>query len=226
MYGCGLKVGEACQRTWADVDTEHWALTASATNGSRSRTLDIPPDLRPVLAMGKSRCQSSGFIFQGRFAGTHLSTRMAELIVRKAAKSTDTLKTVTCMTLRHSFAVHSLENGVSVRALQEALGHLSIETTLRYQDCTLPPGVTSPLGAIRQHQKAAPTVVEPNSLSLSQSAFEPDQKLFEEPLSIEALELPFKSTSPGHLAQTFQQLFKLHIIGRFLCRRGPSPHPD
>ncbi len=233
MYGCGLKVGEACRLTWTDVDTEHWALTARATNGTRSRALDIPPDLRPVLTMGKSRCESSDFIFQGRFAGTHLSTRMAELIVRKAAESTDSLKTVTCMTLRHSFAVHSLENGVSARALQEALGHLSIDTTLRYQDCILPPGLVSPLDALslsspipkREPRGGAAPLRGPTPKTAAWGR-SPFTRLFQQPLSVDALELPFASPPAGHLAQTFQQLFKLHILGRFLCRRGPSPHPD
>ena len=68
--------------------------------GKRERWLDLPPDLLPVLGVGFSHCPSDDYIFQGRVAGTHLSTRMVELIVRKAAKATDTLKTVTCMTLR------------------------------------------------------------------------------------------------------------------------------
>jgi hypothetical protein len=35
------------------------------------------------------------------------------------------------MTLRHAYTLHSLEAGMNIRLLEEALGHLPVETTLR-----------------------------------------------------------------------------------------------
>ncbi len=52
------------------------------------------------------------------------------------------------MNLRHSFALHALEDGMNPRALQEVLGHRSVETTLVYQRCLLPPDAISPLDLI------------------------------------------------------------------------------
>jgi hypothetical protein len=40
---------------------------------------------------------------------------------------------ITANTLRHSFAVHFLEDGGNIRELQVALDHQTIETTMRYQ---------------------------------------------------------------------------------------------
>ena len=34
--------------------------------------------------------------------------------------------------LRHGYATHSMENGVSPRAIQMAMGHSSLETTMGY----------------------------------------------------------------------------------------------
>jgi site-specific recombinase XerD len=34
--------------------------------------------------------------------------------------------------LRHAYATHSLDRGVNIKALQEAMGHKQIETTLGY----------------------------------------------------------------------------------------------
>jgi len=216
MYGCGLKVGEVCRLTWADVDTEAGTLRVRFAGGTRERILDVPAELLPVLALGRSRCPESDYVFQGRITGTHLSIRMAELILRKAAAATSILKTVTCMTLRHSFAVHCLERGDSPRALQEALGHQSIDTTLLYDRCILPRNVVSPLDALRQRE-AGPSA-DSEERADAQPAAE-TKPLFEQPLAVDGLELPFRSVTGRDIALEFYRLLETCIRGRFLCKR-------
>ena len=64
--------------------------------------------------------------------GRHLSRVMIFYILRDAAARAGIRTPLSPHTLRHSFAVHLLENGADIHAIQEMLGHSSIETTRIY----------------------------------------------------------------------------------------------
>jgi len=219
LYGCGLKVGELCRLTWEDIDPAGGSLRVRHAL-RKERLLAIPPDLLPVLELGKARCPAGDYLFQGRYAGAPLSARTVELIVRHARNATDILKPVTAMTLRHAYAVHCLENGQNIRAVQEALGHRSVKTTMLYNRCILPEDFVSPLARVRQIMRdrepqtaAAPPPPVPEPVGVN---------LFKAPLSLAGLDLPFRDESATGIAASFYRLFKTHILGRFLCLRRPS----
>jgi len=69
-------------------------------------------------------------------AATHLSVSAVQNTFRLARASTGLPVAATVHTLRHCYATHLLEEGVSLRLISLYLGHASLETTLIYTHLT------------------------------------------------------------------------------------------
>ena len=92
----------------------------------------------------------------------HLHASTIQAAIKSATKRAEIHKHIGPHTLRHTFATHSIENGVEIHRVKDILGHESIETTKVYLHLTKQSGhdFASPLDALfGQQDQVKPRIV-------------------------------------------------------------------
>lgn len=125
LYGGGLRVSEACNVKWQDIDASK-RLIRIRGKGAKERIVALPPIVLKAVSALKG---SKGKFIWGE---QPLSTRVAFSIVRSLGHRAGLVKPLHPHALRHSFATHLLSSGTNLRTLQELLGHASLTATQKY----------------------------------------------------------------------------------------------
>ncbi|MDO8668227.1 MAG: site-specific integrase [bacterium] len=132
----GLRFGEIIALGWKDVDLERKMLSVSksiskglmgSTKSNRSRYIPLSQELYEMLSR---RSQKSGFIFVNQDGTPKKQIPCCKALYRACRQSK--LREIGWHTLRHTFASHLAQKGISLKAIQELLGHSNIQTTMRY----------------------------------------------------------------------------------------------
>ncbi len=137
IYGSGLRVSELIDIRLSRLNLDDGCMIVEG-KGKKQRIVPVSPvaldliqEYLPQRASLKIKPDSSDILFLNR-RGAKMTRVMVFYIIRDLAAAAGILKTVSPHTLRHSFATHLLEGGASIRAIQELLGHESLETTEIY----------------------------------------------------------------------------------------------
>ena len=136
MYATGIRVSELIDLNIDDVNIEQGVV--KCTTGNKMRIIPLYPGALKALA-AYLRDIRSGMIAsrdeQALFVNVN-GIRMSRQGFWKILKHYQTMahieKEITPHTLRHSFAVHLLENGADLGSLQELMGHSDISSTQMY----------------------------------------------------------------------------------------------
>jgi len=154
MYHCGLRVGETLAIELADIHGRHLPPRLHIRNGKggKDRFVPIAVSMVQELRQWWRTHQNPKFLFPSPGRGwadrtlslsqsmtrstAPMSVSSVQMAYRLARAASRVNSASTTHTLRHSYATHLLEEGVSLRQISQYLGHESLDTTVIYTHLT------------------------------------------------------------------------------------------
>lgn len=152
IYHCGLRVGEAVKIKVTDIDAPQLRLHIRQGKGGKDRAVPLTARMLEQLrafwkthrnkvwlfpAPGRSwreRAEERNAVL-GRATGP-MSVSAVQNAFRLARAQSGLHPQATVHTLRHCYATHLLEEGVSLRLISQYLGHASLDVTVIYTHLT------------------------------------------------------------------------------------------
>ena len=132
VYSAGLRVGEVVRLRAGDIDPERGLIRVRGGKGRKDRYTLLARTAADLLEPVLRGRRTEDWLFPGARPGRHLTERSIQKVFARSLERSHVRKPATVHTLRHSFATHLLENGTSLRHIQELLGHSSPKTTEIY----------------------------------------------------------------------------------------------
>jgi site-specific recombinase XerD len=139
LYDTGLRAREVARLRMGDFDPKMGTLTVRKGKGDKDRVVPYGQQTRETLLTYFHQERLTDALFMGATTGEMFTVRGVQYVVNQALKHSGLKKNVHPHTLRHSFAVHYLNNGGSLIRLQQLLGHAHVSTTLIYLKYTSVP---------------------------------------------------------------------------------------
>ena len=136
MYATGIRVSELI-----DLDVSHVNLEIGAikcTSAKKSRMIPLYPAALKALTVYLYEVRDTMVADPNEQAlfvnvsGVRMSRQGFWKILKHYQQLAHIDKDITPHTLRHSFAVHLLENGADINSVQELMGHSDISSTQMY----------------------------------------------------------------------------------------------
>lgn len=144
VYSLGLRLQEGLNLQVGDIDAARGMVHIHRGKGAKDRYIPLPTTTLHALRRYWASHRHPRLLFpaEGRNhqgmadAKTPMSLTAVQGAIKLITKQIDFGKKVSTHTLRHSYATHLLEAGVSLRVIQEYMGHSSLQTTMVYLHLT------------------------------------------------------------------------------------------
>lgn len=152
IYHCGLRIGEAVRLAPRDIEAGQGRIRIRHAKGGRERYVPVTARMVEILRSFWRRHRNPEFLFPGLGRGWKAMKIPAEVAAARSRHAVSEAavqvafqhcvaavgmtKHAVVHSLRHSYATHLLEEGVSIRLISQYLGHSSLETTLVYTHLT------------------------------------------------------------------------------------------
>lgn len=132
MYESGLRVNEIVNVKKHDIDFDKLTIRVRG-KGNRDRYTILPEGLAKELK--EFTKNKGGYIFTNQNNNKKLTIKTFQERLNKARIDAKIEKEFTCHSLRHSFAINLVNQGIDIEIVRKLLGHSSIRTTQIYLQC-------------------------------------------------------------------------------------------
>jgi integrase/recombinase XerD len=134
LYATGVRVSELVALKFTDIDSGAGCIHIRRGKGGKERLVLLPDSLLAILRAHYRDMpfKLTSWLFPSTNADEPLKIRAVQDMLANARRDAGITKKVSPHVLRHSFATHLLEDGTDLRTIQVLLGHVSIQTTVRY----------------------------------------------------------------------------------------------
>lgn len=135
IYAAGIKVTELLNLKLEDIDLELSCIKCTGIN-NKERIIPIGPDALECLKIyleqrTEQNVNKLDYVYFN-LKGEQMTRQGFWKIIKHYANEAGIHKDINANTLRHSFAVHLLQNGTDIKTIQELLGHEDLATTQIY----------------------------------------------------------------------------------------------
>lgn len=151
IYSSGLRVSEACRLRYEDISRSKKTVYISKAKNRQDRYSILSDRCLEILTEYWFRYnRPCGWLFPSTVRDAPLTNSSVEQFMKAQIRQLGFPQNVTPHSLRHSFAVHLLEDGVSQTIIQQLLGHRSPSSTNHYLQMTSKAlmGIQSPFDKI------------------------------------------------------------------------------